>query len=106
MIDISDGLAADLGHILKESKVGAELFAQDIPLNRGANLKDALSDGEDFELLFTLSPQKAERLIDWQAKNSRWFFYSIGKITKAKGLWLISPDGNKKNLKIKGFTHF
>ena len=106
MIDISDGLAADLGHILEESKVGAELFARDIPLNRGANLKDALGDGEDFELLFTLSPDKAERLIDWQFQNSRWFFYPIGKIIKPRGLWLVNPDGKRKNLKIKGFTHF
>lgn len=106
MIDVSDGLTADLGHILEQSKIGAELYAKEIPLNRGASLNDALSDGEDFELLFTLDAGKAKRLMDWQTKNSRWFFYPIGKIVKPKGLHLIDPDGKKKKILTKGFTHF
>ena len=106
MIDISDGLAADLGHILDEGGVGAELSADQIPLNPGATVKNALYDGEDFELLFTMNPVRAKLLIDWQVKNERWFFYPIGKIVKAKGLQLIEPNGQKKRIPVKGFTHF
>ncbi len=51
MMDISDGLATDLRHILKASNVGAEIFSEQIPKN--GTLEEALYDGEDFELLFT-----------------------------------------------------
>ena len=106
MIDISDGLAGDLGHILEQSRVGAVLFEEQIPRNAGANLRDALYDGEDFELLFTLSPAKAKALLSWQEKRRRWFFYPVGEITKASGLRLLKADGGTESLKIKGFTHF
>jgi len=62
MIDISDGLAADLGHILRESKVGAVLSKETIPRRAKATLQQALSDGEDFELLFTLPPKEARKM--------------------------------------------
>lgn len=106
MIDISDGLAGDLGHILKYSKVGAALFQEQIPLNSGATLHNALYDGEDFELLFTLNPAKAKALLKWQETKRRWFFYPIGKITRSAGLKLLGSNGQSEQLKIKGFTHF
>lgn len=72
LIDISDGLAADLGHILEESGVGAELLAADVPIHADAvtraattgrtALDHALNDGEDFELILTLPEAEAERL--------------------------------------------
>jgi thiamine-monophosphate kinase len=96
MMDISDGLAGDLNHILKASKVGAELWYQDIPLSKGCSLEKGLSDGEDFELLFTLSSVQAKKLLDWQAKKKQWYFYPIGLIT-------ANP---KQLVKVKGFTHF
>lgn len=106
MIDISDGLAGDLGHILEQSRVGAELFEQQIPCNPGAGSNNALYDGEDFELLFTLNPAKAKALLSWQEKSRRWFFYPIGGITKASGLRLQKAGGGSKLLTVKGFTHF
>ncbi len=96
MMDISDGLAGDLNHILKASKVGAKLDEKSIPRYKGSTLSQALTDGEDFELLFTLSEAKAGKLLNWQEKTKQWFFYPIGLIT-ANCKELILP---------KGFTHF
>ena len=97
MIDVSDGLAGDLGHILIESGVGAVLEAKKIPLNNNADLKAALYDGEDFELLFTLSPKKSRGCP----------YFLIGTITKDKGqLSLRDQHGKLRLLKAKGFTHF
>lgn len=70
MIDISDGLVADLYHILEESHVGASLDAAAIPISDAAAaanderipLEHALGDGEDFEMLFTVSPEDGQRL--------------------------------------------
>ena len=75
MIDISDGLTADLQHILDESKCGAVLEAKSIPIREGATLSGALGDGEDFELLFAVSPEDGATLTgakrcleDWRVR--------------------------------------
>lgn len=104
MIDISDGLSQDLGHILKASNAGAVIYEDLIPLSRDAkNLSEALFMGEDFELLFTLSPSWAKKLVG--KKDSR--FRCIGEITDKKyGLRLVDKNGREKDLKPKGFTHF
>ena len=96
MMDISDGLAGDLNHILKTSKVGAKLWEHQIPRNVGCTLQQAFSDGEDFELLFTLAPAKARKILDWQQKHKKWFFYPIGQIT----------SNPKQLIQKKAFTHF
>ena len=96
MMDISDGLAGDLNHILKASRVGAKLFEESIPQNKGVTLKQAMTDGEDFELLFTLPPAKAQELMDWQVKQKAFYFYPIGVIT-------ADP---KQTIHGKSFTHY
>ena len=96
MMDISDGLAGDLNHILKASKVGARLDHASIPRHKGVSFLQALNDGEDFELLFTLSPKRARLLMDWQAKQRSFYFYPIGTITKDV----------KERINSKSFTHF
>lgn len=96
MMDISDGLAGDLNHILKVSKVGARLDYASIPRHQGCSLSQAMNDGEDFELLFTLSPNKAESLMTWQKEKLSFYFYPIGTITK----------NVKERINAKSFTHF
>jgi len=104
MIDISDGLASDLAHILKESSRGAIIYADLIPISKQArNLNDALYGGEDFELLFTLSHNQSRRLL---AKNP-YNFKPIGEIVHKKyGLRLVDRRGKEKIIKPRGFHHF
>ena len=105
MIDISDGLAADLRHILESSRCRACLWETQIPLARGASLKDALYDGEDYELLFTVSRGKAARLrgIDPKARK----YVPIGEIQPGDpAIYLMERNGRTKELTRKGFTHF
>ena len=96
MMDISDGLSGDLNHVLKASKVGARLDLATIPKHRAVSLFQALNDGEDFELLFTLSAGKARSLMSWQSKQGSFYFYPIGQITA----------NVKEKIKTQSFTHF
>lgn len=104
MIDISDGLIQDLGHILEQSQVGALLYEDLIPLNKDAkSLNEALSSGEDFELLFTLPQDSSRKLF----KQAHIFFKPIGKILeKRQGLKLMDSEGRLRRIKIKGYRHF
>jgi len=105
MIDISDGLAADLGHILHESCAGAVLEEKLLPYRRGARLKNVLYDGEDFELLFTLSAIGARKLQN--AAKGKFRFYRIGEIVeRRKGLQIKTVKGMLKNISMNGYTHF
>ena len=96
MMDISDGLAGDLNHILKASRVGVRLWEDAVPRARGATLAQALCDGEDFELLFTLNEKQALRLLKWQNKRREWFFYPIGEII----------NNPRQTIKAQSYTHF
>jgi len=102
MIDVSDGLAQDLNHILEESKVGAVIYEKSVPLSKDAlNLDEALYMGEDFELLFTVPPKEAKSLR--QHRN----FRPIGEILdKSLGLSLMDKNGRARKLALKGFRHF
>ena len=99
MIDLSDGLSSDLGHILDESGgLGAILDAAAIPIHPDAHeqsrrdgtppLDHALNDGEDFELCLTVAPEDAERLLAEPPR--RRCSYRIGEIVEAPGLCLRS----------------
>ena len=96
MMDISDGLSGDLNHILVAGRVGARLDHASIPRHAGVSLSQALNDGEDYELLFTLSSKSACSLRDWQAKARSVYFYPIGIIT----------GDVKEKIESKSFTHF
>jgi thiamine-monophosphate kinase len=118
MIDLSDGLAGDLPHILKASGVGAELLAASIPVSREARraakssssakppLVAALTDGEDFELLFTVASASAVPLLDgWKTAFPDLRLSCIGKITAAAGLVLRDKQG-VRSLTDHGYQHF
>jgi thiamine-monophosphate kinase len=105
MIDVSDGLASDLGHILKESRVGAFIYEKLIPVSKQArSLADALYMGEDFELLFTMPRKQAGKLMHMKKRiNCRL----IGEIVdKNEGLRLVDGKGRIRLLKLRGFRHF
>jgi len=118
MLDLSDGLAGDLRHILTASGVGAELLTTAIPISRAARLAAkvgasakpplaaALTDGEDFELLFTVPSAVAVSLLDaWKARFPDVRLSCIGKITARPGLILRDRRGERP-LTDHGYTHF
>ena len=120
MIDISDGLIQDLSHILKASGVGACLNLDTIPVSSAAKemakenghkaLARALSDGEDFELLFTVPPRKKMMLEKiWKRQFPKVSLTWIGRIEGKKSVvrWLRKGRAvAKPKLSQKGFLHF
>ena len=118
MIDLSDGLAGDLRHVLRASNVGAELLSDAIPISKAARLQAreessskpplfaALTDGEDFELLFTVPAREAVPLLDaWKKEFPNLRLTCIGKIVRGSGLKLRDKQGVKE-LNVAGYTHF
>jgi thiamine-monophosphate kinase len=118
MLDLSDGLAGDLRHILKASQVGAVLLKSALPISRAARLRAkesstakpaalaALTDGEDFELLFTVASRDAVKLLDaWKQKFPAVRLSCIGKIVAGEDLWLRDARGAHK-LNAHGYVHF
>jgi thiamine-monophosphate kinase len=115
MIDISDGLASDLSHILVESGgLGAVLEETAIPLHSDALLMSqidgvsaldhALDDGEDFELCVVVPAADAARLIANPPAPVKLF--RIGEITAAPGVLLRSAAGDLRPISPRGFDHF
>jgi len=111
MMDISDGLLIDLNHILSSSNKGALLYEYAIPISKSAYrlgrsnaLKHALTDGEDFELLFTASPKEAERII--KDRRLKVPVTIIGQITNKQGMYIQGLDKQTRLLKPSGYEHF
>lgn len=112
MIDLSDGLSRDLHHICTESQVGAVLFARSIPISAAASelsqrdghpaLDHALSDGEDFELVFTVSADEGHRLLRDQPVAGITLHH-IGEVVPS-GYW-IEVDGTRSELVPRGYEH-
>ncbi len=111
MIDLSDGLAADLGHILAESRCGAVLHGPALPISEAARrqperspLEHALYDGEDFELLFAVPEPDARRLTAQQPLAVP--LSCIGELVSEPGLWLADEQGHRRRLEPHGYDHF
>ncbi len=118
MIDVSDGLSADLGHLCRESKVGARINIDDIPLSEEylfvkgrihektekKLFGEALTGGEDYELLFTVQESVAENIppsIDHVPVTR------LGKITEASEGMVLVDDGKERPINPdQGYTHF
>lgn len=115
MIDVSDGLLADLGHILEMSGKGALLRLEALPLSpffREMAVKShddpyrlPLSGGEDYELIFTAPPAREEEILSLFGKGSIPVS-RIGVITPGKGITLLSPDGSPYHPGKQGYNHF
>jgi thiamine-monophosphate kinase len=111
MLDISDGLAADVNHICEESGCGAVLVAERIPISAAARppadgktpLQHALADGEDFELAFAVAPDDGRRLLDQQPIAGITLAW-IGACTAATGLFL-EEGGERRALPPSGYAH-
>jgi thiamine-monophosphate kinase len=108
MIDLSDGLSSDLNRICRQSGVGAMINAEQLPISEPAQrdndpLNSALSDGEDFELLFTLTEEDCERLMEnWGQPLP---ITRIGIITDTKRMEIKMADGRIIDLQSKGYDH-
>lgn len=111
MIDISDGLGSEVRHICEQSGTGAEIELERIPLHpdviaaarklRADRYQWALSGGEDFELLFSIAPDKLALL-----ERTGVEYHRVGKVTDASaGIVLIQPDGSRTMLP-GGYDHF
>ena len=117
MIDVSDGLTQDLGHLCAKDKFGANLYEDSLPVSEALNSaclqkKHAptpwvLRGGEDYELLFTIKPEDVRNLKRLFLKADA-FVSHIGEITKSpKKITLIKRNGSKVSLKqATGFNHF
>ncbi len=111
-IDVSDGLAADLGHILAASGVGAELDAAAMPIAPELSAAGSshevrawmLGGGDDYELCFT-GPDDLD--VDRLTEAGGVAVNRIGRITGAGGIQLVEPDGRRSALAgIAGYQHF
>lgn len=127
-MDISDGLLLDLWRLTEESECGAVIFEQNIPISPAAvtlstlrtaesviydwipqdfaaktPLTHALTDGEDFEILFTAAPDVAERILSENPLNVP--ITCVGEILSEKGLWMQNAAGVRRKVQPEGFSH-
>ena len=118
MIDLSDGLAGDLRQVLKASRAGAELLAAAIPISTAAKraarrsasarppLAAALTEGEDFELLFTVASPDAVPLLDaWKRRFPSLKLSCVGRIAAEPRLTIRGEDGVRE-ITEHGYVHF
>jgi thiamine-monophosphate kinase len=115
-IDISDGLSSDLGHIAQQSAVGVKIWLSEIPVSDSLKkfcdafgfdpFEYALRGGEDYTLLCTAAPDKAEEIAQNFKKAFNRSLFFIGETTEHNRLEVIYPDGTSKPISPRGWDHF
>jgi thiamine-monophosphate kinase len=114
MIDISDGLSSELFHLTEESRLGAVIREEDIPISpkcltpsfrqKRSPLESALTSGEEYELLFTVDKRDSSRMDRVRKKVD---FSVIGEmVERRRGVKLIRKSGTTRDLSPSGFVHF
>ena len=107
MMDVSDGLSSDLPRMCRASGVGAVIVPGKLPLLRGIALdsarKLALHGGDDYELLFTVSPRSAARI---PAMFHGLRLTQIGKLTRGRNVQIIGKNGTRELLSVSGWDPF
>ena len=106
MMDVSDGLAKDLGRLVRASGVGARVQLADVPVAEGATLEDALGGGEDYELLVTLP---GPEVLEAAAAELRDAFgtplTAVGEVTNGAEVTAVEPGGGERPLGTAGWDH-
>jgi thiamine-monophosphate kinase len=100
-IDLSDGLSTDLSHMCEESGVGAVVYAESVPVAKGATLDLALHGGEDYELLFAAEPRTRVAKEIAGVPVTR-----IGEIIRGDRVFICDRNGRRKPLPPRGWEHF
>jgi thiamine-monophosphate kinase len=99
MMDLSDGLGVDLPRLARVSKAGFKIEMKNLPLTLGAKVDDAISEGEDYELLFAISPRQSKRLQrEWRKKFPKLPLTCIGSLSQ--------PSTNNSQHLRGGYVHF
>jgi thiamine-monophosphate kinase len=116
MIDLSDGLASDLGHICSQSRTGAVIFEEKIPVSREfnkflevttpENFHISYTGGEDYQLLFTVPEKDSGTVKTGYFEKFGTEIFEIGEIVKDEGIVFVSKNGDKRPLAGKGYDHF
>ena len=108
MIDVTDGLILDLSRILDRSRAGARIHQSLIPLSEEAvSFKEAVTCGEDFELLFTMAPGEARRFLKTSLVKMNTPVTLIGEVTDRRdGFTLVTDDAVEIKVDPKGYLHF
>ena len=111
MIDISDGLASEILHLCKSSKVGCHVYDEKIPIDAKTSMTAidfnldpstcALNGGEDYELLFTIKQEDFDKI------KGNPHMTIIGHMTNEKdGIYYVDKNGSALTLKAQGWNHF
>lgn len=115
LIDLSDGLAGDAGHLASASGVGIVLEAGSVPVDPRARLvatdeRDALglalSAGEDYELCFAAPPGSVEELREGFETRFAVALHRVGRVVEGQGVYLDHDDGEPEPLRRAGYDHF
>ncbi|MGD8548594.1 MAG: thiamine-phosphate kinase [Desulfobacterales bacterium] len=116
MIDVSDGLSSDIGHIAEESNVGIRLYSEKIPVSNNLEkfcarfdfdpVEYALAGGEDYTLLCTISPDRVDHIAANYLRRFRNPLYQIGEITDSGKREMFLLNGQNRSFSPSGWDHF